>query len=137
MIQTDHFPVNNLAASFAQHPLQAPFETLVGVLPSTETDDSSSPPAPQKQTRAELLSSARRWAKNAYQHAKEPTGDQRTPECDEACAAALNNLGDIAAMTGKPEEARKKYEQSSKLSHKIGFTDGVKQAEAGLRRLAM
>lgn len=129
--------MNNLAASFAQHPLQAPYETLVGILPGTETDDASSPPAPQKQTRAELLGSARRWAKNAYQHAKEPTGDQRTPECDEACAVALNNLGDIAAMTGKAEEARKKYEQSSKLSQKIGFTDGVKQAEAGLRRLTM
>ncbi|EON99288.1 putative tpr domain-containing protein [Phaeoacremonium minimum UCRPA7] len=129
--------LNNLAASFAQHPLQAPYETLVGILPGTETDDASSPPAPQKQTRAELLGSARRWAKNAYQHAKEPTGDQRTPECDEACAVALNNLGDIAAMTGKAEEARKKYEQSSKLSQKIGFTDGVKQAEAGLRRLTM
>ena len=129
--------MNNLAASFAQHPLQAPYETLVGVLPGTEPDNVSSPPAPQQQTRAELLDSARRWAKNAYQHAKEPTGDKRTPECDEACVVALNNLGDIAAMTNKPEEARKRFEQSSKLGKKIGFQEGVKQAETGLRRLTM
>ncbi|KAJ9156350.1 TPR domain-containing protein [Pleurostoma richardsiae] len=127
--------MNNLAISFAQHPLHAPYETLEGILPATEKEGESSP-TPKQQTREELLESAKRWAKNAYQHAKEPTGDKRTPECDEACAVALINLGDIAVLTGSADEARRRYEKGLNLSKKLGFPEGLKQAEAGLRQLA-
>ncbi|POS80550.1 TPR domain-containing protein [Diaporthe helianthi] len=127
--------MNNLAVAFAQHPPKAPYETLAGIVPG-EGDAAAKPSSTEQWTRKDLLESGHRWAKNAYQHAKEPTGENRTPECDEACAVALVNLGDIAAMSGDIQEARRQYERSIKLSEKSGFADGVAQARAGLERLA-
>ena len=126
--------MNNLAVTFAQHPPRAPYETLAGIVPGE--GDAAPPKSTEEWTRQDLLQSAQRWAKNAYQHAKEPTGEKRTPECDEACVVALVNLGDMAAMAGNAKEARRRYEQSIKLGEKSGFTDGIVQAQAGLRRLA-
>ncbi|KAL2273752.1 hypothetical protein FJTKL_04134 [Diaporthe vaccinii] len=127
--------MNNLAVTFAQHPPRAPYETLAGIVPG-EGDAAPKPSSAEQWTRKELLESGQRWAKNAYRHAKEPTGDKRTAECDEACAVALVNLGDIAAMGGDVREARRRYEQSIKVSEKNDFADGVAQAQAGLKRLA-
>ncbi|KUI61046.1 hypothetical protein VP1G_08218 [Cytospora mali] len=126
--------MNNLAVTFAQHPPRAPYSTLAGIVPGE--GDAAPPSSAEKWTRKDLLESAERWAKNAYQHAKEPTGEQRTPECDEACVVALINLGDMAAMAGNTKGARRKYEQSIKVSEKNGLTDGIAQAQAGLKRLA-
>lgn len=127
--------MNNLAISFAQHPPHAPYETLAGIVPGEEN-----PPATtitnQPWTRKELLDSAQRWAQNALSHAKEPQGEKRTPECDQACAVALINLGDIAAMAGNRTEARRRYEQGIKVSEKNDYVDGVKQAQAGLEKIA-
>ncbi|ROW03158.1 hypothetical protein VPNG_08125 [Cytospora leucostoma] len=125
--------MNNLAVSFAQHPPRAPYETLAGIVPG---EGDAAPPSAEKWTRKDHLESAQRWAKNAYRHAKEPTGEERTPECDEACVVALINLGDIASLAGDAKEARRKYEQSIKISEKYGLTDGIAQAQAGLKRLA-
>ncbi|KAK7729735.1 hypothetical protein SLS63_006116 [Diaporthe eres] len=127
--------MNNLAVTFAQHPPRAPYETLAGIVPG-EGDAAPKPSSGDQWTRKELLESGQRWAKNAYRHAKEPTGDKRTAECDEACAVALVNLGDIAAMGGDVRQARRRYEQSIKVSEKNDFADGVAQAQAGLKRLA-
>lgn len=126
--------MNNLAVTFAQHPPRAPYETLAGVVPG-EGDAAPKSNSGEQWTRKDLLESGQRWAKNAYRHAKEPTGEKRTPECDEACAVALVNLGEIAAMGGDFKEARRLYEQSIKLSEQNGFADGVAQAQAGLKRL--
>lgn len=126
--------MNNLAVAFAQHPPRAPYETLAGIVPGE--GDAVAPRLTEEWTRNDMLESAQRWAKNALQHAKEPKGEQRTPECDEACVVALVNLGDIAAMAGNAKEARRRYEQSIEVSEKIGLTDGIAQAQAGLRRLA-
>lgn len=105
-------------------------------MPGETTPKTPSPTSDQTWTRKELLESAQRWAKNALSHAKEPTGEKRTPECDQACAVALVNLGDIAALAGDPDQARRKYQQAIEISQEKDFTDGAAQAQAGLQRLA-
>jgi tetratricopeptide (TPR) repeat protein len=121
--------MNNLAASFAQHPIYSPAaveasETL------KEIFDSAMP-----RTRKDCLEAAMNWARNAYTHARDVKGDDRNEECDEACAVALCNWGDVAAILGKPELARKKYEQCIDMSKKMDFSAGVKQAQEGLTKL--
>ena len=125
--------VNNIAACFAQHPLllvgEAPVDAQLGeALGSQEK-------ATPAERRTSYLQSAERWAKNAKQHASEPQGDQRSAECDEACAVALCNLGHIANLSGNTDKARRQFEQAVELSRKIGFAQGVSQAEDGLRAL--
>lgn len=93
-------------------------------------------PAPvQPQTRTTYLENAQRWALNAYTHATDTAGDARTPECDEACAVSLCNLGDVASLLGDFAEARRRFEQAVEMSKSIDFPAGVDQAEAGLRQL--
>lgn len=120
--------MNNLAASFAQ------------ISPSTL---SSSPAEGFKgletielpKTRPECLEAAENWARNAYVHGNDVKDEDRTPECDEACAVALCNWGDVAAMLGKAGLATKKYEQCIELSNKLGFAEGATQAADGLAKL--
>lgn len=128
--------MNNLAVSFAQHPPRAPYDTLAGIVHGEEHQASSSTTSDQTWTRKDHLDSAQRWAKNALSHAKEPKGQNRTPECDEACAVALVNLGDIASMTGDGGLARRRYERAIQVSQDNNFTDGIKEAQAGLSRLS-
>lgn len=123
--------VNNLAAAFAQHPVLGSPESIPDA-PAT-TAALSAPGMPT--TRDGFLEAARNWARNARQHAKDVKGDDRTPECDEACAVALSNMADIAAMRGNPVEARRRFQECIDLSSKIGFDRGVGQAKAGLRNL--
>ncbi|KAJ6443255.1 TPR domain-containing protein [Purpureocillium lavendulum] len=121
--------MNNLSAAFAQHPIYTPAEveaseTLKQVLtPSMPT------------TRKDCLDAALNWARNAYEHAQDVKGDERTAECDEACAVALCNWGDVAAMLGKTDLARKKYRQCIETSRKMEFAAGVRQAQEGMARL--
>lgn len=123
--------MNNLSACFAQHPIYSP---ATGGSPETESlKDLFASSIPN--TRNDCLDAAVNWARNAYSHAKDVKGDERTPECDEACAVALCNWGDVAAMQGKPDLARRKYEQCIELSSKLDFGQGVKQAQEGLKRL--
>lgn len=124
-------PVNNLAASFAQHPSHLPvITTLPGAIP-----DSSEPKAPSIVGRDQHLQSAVNWAKNALAHAKDVKGDARTEECDEACAVSLCNLGDIYLMMGKLPEARKYFERGAKMGKELELQDAVGQAQAGLERV--
>jgi len=91
---------------------------------------------PPATTRKELLETAQRWAQNARRHAVETEGEARTPECDEACIVSLCNLGDIASSLGDFREARRQFREARDMSKKFDFADGLRQAEAGLRRLA-
>lgn len=133
--------MNNLSACFAQHPIYSPAGGGVGssdgdVIDSPEAQslkvmfDSSMP-----NTRKDCLEAAANWARNAYVHGRDVKGDDRTPECDEACAVALCNWGDVAAMQGKTDLARKKYNQSIEMSTKLDFTQGIKKAREGLKML--
>ena len=121
--------VNNLAASFAQHPLLAPGEAPIDTLAT------SRPPVTPAPTRKDYLESAQRWALNAHKHAVDTKDEARTPECDEACAVSLCNLGDIACLLGDHGEARKRFEQAREVSKLMNFAAGVNQAETGLQRL--
>jgi tetratricopeptide (TPR) repeat protein len=85
--------------------------------------------------RASYLAAAQRWAQNAIHHASGPQDDKRTPECDQACAVSLSNLGSVLAMLGKASEAREKYEQAIALSKKFGFEDYAAEADARLQSL--
>ncbi|KAG9252123.1 uncharacterized protein F5Z01DRAFT_752326 [Emericellopsis atlantica] len=123
--------MNNLAACFAQHPLYSPTESSLSETESLKTIFDSSMP----NTRKDCLEAAANWAQNAYVHAKDVKGDDKTDECDEACAVALCNWGDVAAMQGKKELAKKKYTQSIDLCKKLDFKAGSRQAQEGLRRL--
>ncbi|KAJ6783639.1 hypothetical protein PWT90_05801 [Aphanocladium album] len=120
--------MNNLAASFAQ----IPASFLSGAL-SDGLKDLEGTEMPK--TRPECLEAAENWAKNAYMHGTDVKGDERTPECDEACAVALCNWADVAAMLGKTTVARKKYEQCIDMSKKLGFAGGARQAAEGLKKL--
>ncbi|KAF9882054.1 TPR domain-containing protein [Colletotrichum karsti] len=123
--------MNNLAVAFATHPTTTPVDPIPGA-PST-SDALSNLDVPTD--RAGLLEAAKNWASNAYSHSKDVKGDERTEECDEACAVALTNMADIAAMLGKKDVARKRFQQAIEMSKKIGFEPGVTEAEAGLQKL--
>lgn len=124
--------VNNLAVAFAQHPvLGTAVEGLVNA-PTTE-DTIKAPGMPT--TRKELQEAAWNWARNARIHAKDVEASERTPECDEACAVALSNMADIAALRNDAPKARRLFQECIDLSQKIGFDQGVKQAQNGLRSL--
>lgn len=123
--------MNNLAACFAQHPVLGSHEPIPNAPAISNAINASGMPT----TRDGFLEAAWNWARNARLHAKDVDASERTPECDEACAVALSNMGDIAAMQGKVAEARRRFQQCIELSRKIDFEQGVKQAEAGLRNL--
>ncbi|TPX15717.1 uncharacterized protein E0L32_000051 [Thyridium curvatum] len=135
--------MNNLAVSYAQHPVLAPGQALAGSTASAPAAAAAAgatvQPAeltvPQARDRSEYVESARRWAQNARRQAREPQGELRTPECDQACAVALCTLADVEALSGRPSEARRRYLECAELSKKIGFDAGVSQAQAGLRKL--
>ncbi|KAL8357393.1 hypothetical protein RB598_002292 [Gaeumannomyces tritici] len=151
--------MNNIAASFVQHPLHTPLVDPLGPAESAgpagsggnngavlgdggaKTSDASksamAAPAPTAAaaTRATYLEYAGNWADNARRLAAETSGDKRTPECDQACAVSLCNLGDIAKMLGDAAGARRRFDECIALSERIGFDDGVRQAKAGLRAL--
>ncbi|KAG8418012.1 hypothetical protein J3458_005458 [Metarhizium acridum] len=122
--------MNNLAACFAQHPIFSPNAVEVSVAIQQIPDQAALP-----QTRKECLEAGLNWAQNAYVHGKDVKGDDRTAECDEACAVALCNWGDVAAMLGQKELARQKYRQCIEMSQEMEFADGLRQAQEGLTRL--
>jgi hypothetical protein len=122
--------VNNIATSFAEHPLIPPGDAPVhAMMAESKTWVSAA------EQRASYLAAAQRWAQNAIDHAAEPQGEKRTPECDQACAVALSNMGSVLAMLGKNREAREKYEQAVALSRKFGFDDYAAEANARLQSL--
>ena len=90
----------------------------------------------QAPTRATLLASARQWALQAEATTQKVQGEDRTEECDEACAVALCNLADIAAMMGDNEEAKRRFREGLEFGRKVGFEPAVAQAEEGLKRVS-
>ncbi|KAL7622985.1 hypothetical protein AAE478_006664 [Parahypoxylon ruwenzoriense] len=126
---TGSLKVNNLAISLAQQPVD-PSPGTSHVPRAGEANAVARP------TRSSLLASARSWALQAQATAQKVQGEDRTNECDEACAVALCNLGDIAAMAGDIGEAKRRFEESLTFSRKIAFEPGTMQAEKGLQRLS-
>lgn len=121
--------MNNISAAFAQHPIHAPAQLDVAEALQAPVD------AAAPKSRSECLDAALNWARNAYGHARDVGGDARTAECDEACAVALCNWGDVAAMLGQVGVARAKYEQCIEMSRDMEFARGLEQAQEGLAKL--
>lgn len=121
------------------------------------------PPNTPLASTATLLANARTWAKRALAVAAtiksaEGEGEEGREECDQGCAVAMVNLGQIARMAavggggggleegkwsgdgdgdggGNEGEARRWFEDAKRLSRKIGFKDGVRRADEGLKSL--
>ncbi|KAG5983642.1 hypothetical protein E4U55_007630 [Claviceps digitariae] len=129
--------MNNLAACFAQQqqPQSQPNtpDQLSELIRAAVSGPSALIPP---QTRTESLNAALNWAQNAHLHGQDVKGEARTPECDQACAVALCNWADVAALQGKTDLARQKYEQCIAMSNKLGFHDGTEQAKRGLAKLS-
>lgn len=124
--------MNNLSATFAQHPIFAPVQATQAE-PAEALKELYDPAMPT--TRKDCLDAAMNWARNAYDHAKDVKGDERTAECDEACVVSLCNWADVAAMMGNVELARKKYNQCIDMSTKLNHPQAIEQARSGLARL--
>ena len=129
--------MNNLSAAFAQRPVYSPGPAAAATPPPPAGADALQElfkdAAPR--SRQECLEAAENWARNAYQHGRDVSGDDRTPECDAACAVALCNWGDVAAMLGKTAVARKRYKECVEMSASMDFGEGAKRAKEGLARL--
>ncbi|KAI1344768.1 hypothetical protein F5Y15DRAFT_363480 [Xylariaceae sp. FL0016] len=123
--------MNNLAISLAQQPVQTPLDGTQPLPLRNPTEQATQVP-----TRAALLSSARAWALQAQGTADSVKGEDRTEECDEACAVALYNLGNIAEMAGNTEEAKRKFEESLALSKRIAFEPGMVESSEGIKRIS-
>ncbi|KAF2840243.1 hypothetical protein M501DRAFT_1015312 [Patellaria atrata CBS 101060] len=112
--------MNNLATSLAQS------------RPPPSGYNSDPQPSPPREV---LLSQAKAWAQKAIEISKQIKSPNRTEECEIGCATATHNLGELAEMAGEIEEARKRYEEARALAKRVGFEEGVKQAEEAKRRL--
>ncbi|PHH71797.1 hypothetical protein CDD80_4988 [Ophiocordyceps camponoti-rufipedis] len=137
--------MNNLAVAFASQPLYAPKSPTEAS--GGETDEASSGPVeaseaarslletPVPMTRQQSLEAALNWARNAYKHAVEVEGEERTATCDEACNTALCAWADIAAQLGMLDEARSKYVECLEMGRKLKFSDASTHARKGLVEL--
>lgn len=122
--------MNNLAISLAQQPVTAP-DTAIAI--QTQGPDETPNQAP---TRSTLLTSARQWALQAEATTRKVQGEERSEECDEACAVALCNLADIAEMMGDVEEAKRRFKEGLEFGKQVGFEPAVTQAQEGLKRVS-
>ncbi|KAF2758516.1 hypothetical protein EJ05DRAFT_475819 [Pseudovirgaria hyperparasitica] len=88
-------------------------------------------PHPSKEV---LRTQASAWARKALALSTSIT-EGRTQECDLGCAAATHALGEFAEAGGEFDVARKLYEEAKGRSVGLGFEEGVKNAEMGLKRI--
>lgn len=86
-------------------------------------------------SRSALVDNAREWAQKAIDLASHIAPPERNEECDVGCAVALHNLGEFAEMNSDLTEARKKYKEAASLARAIGFVDGAKNSQEGLKRV--
>lgn len=113
--------MNNLAISLA---LQKPSATATATVASLPQTSASA-----------LLEDAKVWAQKAIDVAAKIKPPGRTSECDEACAVAMNNLGEFARWSGDDSVARKWLKEAHSFSKRVGFEDGIKTAEDGLKKM--
>lgn len=126
---TNSYLVNNISTCLAQ---QTPPDSTSAITMSSAPSDF---PVSNSAPRTLLIEQAQQWASRALARAAQIKGSDRTEECDMGCAVATHNLGEFFEMQGKVEEARRQYEEASSLAKKLGFTEGVANARAGLKRM--
>lgn len=110
--------MNNLATSLL---LQTP---PLSFSPST--------PAPSKD---QQISSARAWAQKAVSLASNIQTPLRNEECENGCAVAMVNLGEMAAMEGNLEKAREWFTAGKRKAKALGWKEGILKATEGERKL--
>ena len=86
-------------------------------------------------SRTTIIASARAWAEQALALSASIQPPLRNEECDTGCAVATHNLGEFAEMERDLAEARRRYEEAKGLSRGLGFKEGVRRADEGLRRV--
>ena len=88
-------------------------------------------PVPRDQT----INAAKQWAEKAIDVAARIQPPVRDEDCDLSCVAATYNLGELAELQNKREEAIKRYREAKSLATGLGFEDGVAMADSALKRL--
>lgn len=88
-------------------------------------------PVPRDQT----INAAKQWAEKAIDVAARIQPPVRDEDCDLSCVAATYNLGELAELQNKREEAIKRYRAAKSLATGLGFEGGVAMADSALKRL--
>ena len=118
--------MNNLATSIAQQ--FGPADNTPAALAKAD----NGMPTPSSTTQ---IANAEQWANRALSLAQSIQPPARTQECDVGCAVATITLGDLARLEGRNERARRYWEEGKGLARAIGYEEGVKRAEEGLKGL--
>lgn len=87
-------------------------------------------------SREQTIEAAKQWAQKAIDVAARIQPPTRDQDCDVSCVAATYNLGELAEMLNKRDEAGKRYTEAKSLAQGIGFEEGVAMAETALKRLS-
>lgn len=88
-------------------------------------------PVPRDQT----INAAKQWAQKAIDVAARIQPPVRDEDCDLSCVAATYNLGELAELQNKREEAIKRYREAKSLATGLDFEEGVAMADSALKRL--
>lgn len=86
-------------------------------------------------SREQAIDAAKQWAQKAIDVAAKVQPPVRDQDCDTSCVAAKYNLGELAEMLNRPDEAGRFYMEAENLARGIGFDEGVTMAETALKRL--
>ncbi|KAF2099481.1 hypothetical protein NA57DRAFT_74983 [Rhizodiscina lignyota] len=150
--------MNNLATSLSQQPNQTTTRTqsdpaptkpvqrpsggfmkpLNKLNPQPGSSDSSlkrpDRPAEPSLPMVDPVTQAIQWANMAIATAERVPAEDRTEECDQARCAALYNLGELAERSKKNDEAARQYEKARDVAEGVGWDEGVKMANEGIKR---
>jgi tetratricopeptide (TPR) repeat protein len=83
----------------------------------------------------QVIENARLWAQKALDVAASMQPSLKDESCDASCVVASVNLGYIAEIQNKFDEAEKRFLEAKRLAHKIDYKAGVERADIALGRL--
>ncbi|PYH75839.1 hypothetical protein BO82DRAFT_348502 [Aspergillus uvarum CBS 121591] len=89
------------------------------------------PIAGMRAPREQVIAQARQWLDKARDVAGKIDPQGQEAECNEACVAALQSLGELARLENKPDVARKHYRDALSIAQRLeepGLVEGVKAA---------
>ncbi|PYI18340.1 TPR domain protein [Aspergillus violaceofuscus CBS 115571] len=89
------------------------------------------PIAGMRAPREQVIAQARQWLDKARDVAAKIDPQGQEAECNEACVAALQSLGELARLENKPDVARKHYRDALSIAQRLeepGLVEGVKAA---------
>ncbi|RAH72169.1 TPR domain protein [Aspergillus aculeatinus CBS 121060] len=89
------------------------------------------PTAGMRAPREQVIAQARQWLDQARAVAGKIDPQGQEAECNEACVAALQSLGELARLEKKPAVAREHYKNALSIAQRLdepGLLEGVKAA---------